>query len=416
MADIISKSGGPAATPRKAHSKRLRLAVYGLVAVLLALSIYAIQGRSSPDAPRGGRRGNGGLPVPVSVCRVERRDIPITLDGIGTVQAFNSVTVRPRVDGELLKLTFGEGQDVKAGEVLATIDPAPYQASYDLASAKKAQDEAQLANARLDLARYEDLLASGGTTEQLFDTQKAVVAQLEALVRADAATVQSAGINLGYTTVRSPIDGRTGIRMVDAGNVVRASEATGIVVVTQLHPISLVFTLPETFLPRLREYGVAPGAEVQALSRDGSKVVARGKLAVIDNQIDTSTGTIRLKAEFDNTDNSLWPGQFVNARLLVTIRQDALVVPAGVVQRGPSGVYAFVVDDASVAKMRPIRATLTGLGDAIIEDGLAAGETVVSDGQYKLEEGSKVEVIDGSASPPPAARGSDELKPRRPQQ
>lgn len=345
-------------------------------------------GAGAPDAKQS-------FPVPVIEGVVAAKDVPIYLDGLGTVQAFNTVTVRTRVDGQLMKVLFKEGQEVKAGDILAMIDPAPYQALYDQAVAKKAQDEVLSKNAHVDLERYADLLKTDSVARQVYDTQKSLVAQLDATLKADQAMIDSAKVNLDYTTIRSPIEGRVGIRQVDVGNIVHASDDGGIVVVTQIHPISVVFTLPEQSLAKLQQFhnDASPYA-VLAVSRDNTETLAQGELAVIDNQIDTTTGTIKLKATFANNDLRLWPGQFVNTRLLLTTRKNSSVVPASVVQRGPEGAFAFVIQkDMSVA-VRPLKVAQIEGGQALIDSGLTPGEKVVVDGQYKLQPGSKVRTGD----------------------
>lgn len=325
--------------------------------------------------------------------------MPIYLDGLGTVQAFNTVTVRARVDGEVEKIAFTEGQDVRAGDLLAQIDPAPLQALYDQNVAKKAEDEAQLAVARLTLKRDADLLTNKILAQQDYDTQQALVQQLDATVKADQAAVDSAKVQLAYTKVTAPLDGRVGIRMVDAGNIIHANDSNGLAVITQLKPISVVFTLPEQSLGEIQDQTASGGATtVLAVDKDNRKKLGEGKLAVIDNQIDTTTGTIRLKANFPNEDLRLWPGQFVNARLLLTVKKGATVVPAQVVQRGPDGPFVFVIKEDSTVDVRPVKVAQTEQGKIIIEEGLQPGERVVVDGQYKLQRGSKVKI--GEGNPP----------------
>jgi len=329
-------------------------------------------------------------PVPVLAGVVTHKDMPIYLTGLGTVQAFNTVTVRARVDGQLRKVAFVEGQDVHAGDLLAEIDPDPFRTALDQAAAKQNQDRALLENARADLERYTGLLAKEGVTRQVYDTQKALVNQLEAGVKADQAAIESAKVQLAYATIVSPIDGRTGIRLVDQGNLVHANDATGLVVITQLQPISVVFTLQEQKLGEIQAQAAAGDLTVLAVKRDNTTVLAEGKLAVIDNQIDTTTGTIKLKATFPNTDLHLWPGQFVNVRLLLTVRKNSAVVPASVVQRGPDGAFAFVIRNDQSVETRPVKVLQIEQGEALIEEGLQPGERVVVDGQYKLQMGSHV--------------------------
>ena len=311
-----------------------KLILFTAMLVVAALVGWAVKRHSTSNTTTAfgvaTARGQS-LPVPVVDGVVGTSDVPIYLDGLGTVQAFNTVAVHTRVDGQLIKVAFNEGQDVGIGDVLAQIDPAPYQAAFAQAVAKKAQDQAQLTNARVDLQRYADLLKTDSITQQIYDTEKALVSQLEATVNADQAAAESAKVNLDYATIRSPIAGRVGIRQVDAGNIVHASDANGLVVLTQLRPISVVFTLPEQALAKLQQYQ-NPEADftVLAVSRDNTNSLGQGKLAVIDNQIDATTGTIKLKATFANENLRLWPGQFVNTRLLLTTRENSPVVPASV--------------------------------------------------------------------------------------
>jgi len=342
-------------------------------------------------AQRAAGAGRAGPPaVPVVAGRVTTNDVPIYLDGLGTVQAFNAVTVRARVDGELERVAFTEGQDVQAGDLLAQIDPKPFQAQLAQAAARRAQDAAQLANAQLDLQRFAEQLAAKIIARQTYDTQAALVNQLAAAVQADEAALSLARIQLGYTTIASPLAGRTGVRLVDQGNLVHAGDPNGLVVVTQLKPISVVFTLPEQNLPAIRQEHAGGDITVLAVDRDNRTVLATGRLAVIDNQIDTATGTLRLKATFPNDDLRLWPGQFVNARLLLTVRRGGLVVPATVIQRGPEGAYAFVIRPDQTVTVQPVKVAQIEAGTALIDAGLQAGEEVVVDGQYRLQVGSKV--------------------------
>jgi len=351
-------------------------------------------GEFQTSGPGGGRGGMGNFPVPVIPGKVEQKEVPIYLDGLGTVQAFNTVTIHSRVDGQVIKVAFVEGQDVHPGDLLAQIDPAPFQAALDQSIAKKAQDEAQLAIARLTLARDKELLGSKILAQQDYDTQQATVDQLVATVRGDEAAITNSRIQLSYTTITSPLEGRTGLRMIDAGNIVHATDSNGLVVITQLRPISLTFTLPEQNLAQIRQHLPASGAlKCLALDRENRATISEGELTVIDNQIDVSTGTIRLKAVFANDDLKLWPGQFVNVRLLLETRQGP-VVPASVVQRGPDGDFAFVIDSDMKAQIRRIKVGQIDRGQALIEEGLKAGETVVVDGQYKLQPGSKVKPSD----------------------
>jgi len=321
---------------------------------------------------------------------VKKQDVPIYFNGIGTVQAYNTVTVRVRVDGQIKEIDYKEGQEVKTGDLLAVIDPAPYQAVYDQAIGKRAQDQAQLGNARVVFQRDSELLAKNVLDHQTYDTAKFQVDQFQALVQSDEANIESAKVNLDYTRVTSPILGRVGIRLVDVGNIVHASDSNGIVTITQLKPISVLFTLPQQQLDQINQEAAKGQLKVLAVDRDNTKPLSEGLLAVVNNQIDQTTGTIQLKATFPNEDQKLWPGQFVNARLLVTTRKDGLVVPASVIQRGPNGSFAYVIKPDQTVEMRPVTVNQIDKGLALIDDGLQEGEQVVVDGQYKLQPGSKV--------------------------
>ncbi len=390
----------PASGRRRAgkSSKWRWLIVLTLLAAVIVGIVHFLQGRASEPGTKPGGERAAQPPVPVIAGIVEKKDVPIYLDGLGTVQALNTVTVRARVDGEIKKIAFVEGQEVKAGDLLVQIDEAPYRAAFDQAMAKKGQDEAQLINAQRDLARYDELAGKKVISSQQYDTQKALVRQLDATVKADEAAVESARVQLDYTQVLAPIDGPTGIRLVDQGNIVHASDQTGLVVLTQLRPISLIFTLPEQNLTSIDKDAAATGKlTVLGVDRDNKTVLDEGKLSVIDNQIDTTTGTIRLKATFPNERLQLWPGQFVNARLLLTVRKDGVVVPASVVQRGPQGAFAFLIKADDTVEMRPVKVGPIERGQALIEEGLQAGERVVVDGQYKLQPGSRVKIAEAPA-------------------
>ncbi|MHC2332886.1 efflux RND transporter periplasmic adaptor subunit [Bradyrhizobium sp. USDA 4454] len=362
----------------------------GLVAILAAAGyawrtgIIALDGKAG-----GGAITPASRPVPVTTGLVREDDFALSRTGLGTVQAFNTVTVRVRVDGELQKIAFQEGQDVQVGDVLAEIDPRPYQAQLKQAEADKARDEALLANARLDLDRYSSLVVKEFATRQSVDTQKALVAQYEASIARDRAVIDNAQVQLGYTTIVSPLRGRTGIRLIDQGNIVHATDATGLVVITQISPISVIFTLPQQYLPEVLEASRRQTLTVSAYAQDDRTKLSDGQLTLIDNQIDQATGTMRLKATFENQNGALWPGQFVSSRLTVGSGRGA-VVPDSAVQSGPNGNYVFVVKQDSTVDLRPIRVAASRNGQALIAEGIKPGETVVTDGQYRLRPGSHV--------------------------
>lgn len=368
---------------------RRHAALLGIISLLIAgvVGIVAIHLDASPEP-----KPTVDSVVPVVVATAKRGDVPILLEGLGTVQAYNSVTVRTQVDGQLVKIAFREGQEVHKGDVLAQIDPRTYQAQLEQAVAKKQQDEANLSNARADLARYTGLARIDASSKQQADTQRALVAQLEAQVKADQAAIDSAQIYLSYTTVTSPIDGRTGIRQVDVGNIIHTSDANGIVLVAQLHPISVVFTLPQQDLPIVAAAVARGPVDVVALGSDNKTECDAGTLEVIDNQVDQTTGTIRLKAAFPNSNNRLWPGGFINVRVHVDTKRDAVVIPTAAVQRGPNGAYAFVVAAENTAEMRPIAISHMTEATTIVDQGLAPGDIVVIEGGSRLSRGSRVQV------------------------
>jgi multidrug efflux system membrane fusion protein len=386
----------------------LSISIVALVAAGTLVAVWA-QGDRAPQRQGRGFRGGDG-PVPVIAAATRRADVPVYLEGVGTTRALNTVTVRPQVDGKLISVNFKEGQDVTRGQVLARIDPTTYQAALDQAVAKKAQDEATLANARMDLERYERLATTNSIARQQYDTQKATVAQLEALVRLDQAQIDNAKAILQYTTITAPYDGRAGIRLVDEGNIVRASDATGIVVITQLQPIAILFTLPQQQIAEVNRAFAKGSLLVEAFGADNRTVIDRGALQVVDNQVDQTTGTIRLKAEFPNRDLQLWPGQFVNVQLLIDTLREVVVVPTAAVQRGPSGTFVFVVQPDNKVAVRLVTVAQQNETQAVISTGLQADERVVTTGFARLTSGSEVTVTNAEAVPaagtesPPEAR------------
>jgi membrane fusion protein, multidrug efflux system len=348
--------------------------------------------------------------APIVAGTVVKHDVPIYLSGVGTVVAYNTVVVRAQIQGQIVSINFTEGQHVHAGDLLAEIDPRPYQAQIEQFTANRDRDQAQLANAQANLNRYTPLEQKGFATSQLLDTQKAQVSQLEAAVKADQALIDAANVQLSYTRLTSPIDGVVGIRQIDIGNVISPSTPNGLVVVTQLQPISLIFTLPETDLPQIqaRQEKVKAPLTVLAYSQDDKMQLDRGTLGLVNNEILQTTGSIQLKANFPNTAHRLWPGELVNARLLLDTRHDGLTVPASVVQQGPQGAYAYVVNPDSRVAVRPVKVAQISDGQALIESGLQADEQVVVDGQYKLQPGTRVTILHGKAAEEAAAQSAQQ--------
>jgi multidrug efflux system membrane fusion protein len=373
---------------------RTTWALVAVAAAVLGLGLWSVEGpaQAADDAKEKGKRPPEG-PVAVTTAVVKSQDMPIFRTGIGSVTPTMTVTVKTRVDGQLDKVAFTEGQDVKKGQLLAQLDPRTLQAAL-------MQAEATLANARVDLQRYTTLIAQDAATQQQLDTQKALVNQLEATVKSDDAAVNSAHVQLGFTSIAAPISGRVGARLVDPGNIVHAADATGLVVINQIDPISVVFTLPEDAVQEtIQAIDSKKPLPVRAFPRDGTELLGTGTLTLINNQIDTSTGTVQLKASFPNSLHHLWPGQFVNIRLLLGTRAKAVTVPEAAVQRAQSGVYVYVVDEAAkTVKNQPVTVLTIQDGTAVIGSGLAAGERVVVDGQYKLKPGSKVVEAGSGAS------------------
>jgi membrane fusion protein, multidrug efflux system len=386
------------------RSRSRRWLMVGLCLLAVAGIGYAIWFWPAGSNSQTARDRNANQPIPVVVSAAEQKDVPIYLDGLGTVQAYNTVTVRAMVDGPLVKVNFVEGQDVKKGDLLAQIDPRTYQAALDQAAGKKAQDEAQLANARLDLTRYQKLVANNYSSAQQADTARAQVAQLEAQVTQDQAQIDTARTQLGYTTIIAPLEGRTGMRQVDAGNIVHAADTTGMVMITQLHPISVMFTLPQQSLPAVANAmrGETPKvlAYVQGAAGSPAGVLDTGVLAVLDNQVDPTTGTIKLKATFPNSGDRLWPGAFVGVQLQVDTAKDAVVVPSAAVQRGPRGAYVYVIDQNNTASRRNVTVGHEDAQGSIITEGVKPGDKVVIDGASRLSDATKVTIVQ------PAAAGS----------
>jgi membrane fusion protein, multidrug efflux system len=341
-------------------------------------------------------QAQGPAPILVSVAAVKRADFPVVLESLGQVQAYNTVTVRARVDGQIVKIDFKEGQNVNEGDLLAEIDPRPFQAALDQAKAKKTQDQATLVNARLDLQRYSTLAKQSYATQQQLDTQDALVNQLIAQIAADAAAIDAAQVQLDYTKIRAPISGRAGFRLVDEGNMVAASQQTGIVVIAEIQPIAVIFTAPEDEVGRINAI-LASGAPNVTVKNTDAVTLATGKLTITDNQVDTTTGTIRLKAEFENKDNALWPGLAVTTGLTVGVDKDALIVPTASVQHGQKGLYVYVVDDQNRAAMRPVTVSHENTVNSVVTQGVKEGDRVITVGQFLLQPGTPV-AIDAAAT------------------
>jgi membrane fusion protein, multidrug efflux system len=376
------------------------IAVVALGTVLIAR--HEFQGGALPPAA---------IPtVPVVASVVSSQDVPIYLRGVGTVIAYNTVLVRSQIQGQITKIAFTEGQTVHAGDLLAQIDPRPYQAQLDQVTATRDRDQAQLANAQANLGRYTDLGAKGWATPQLVETQTAQVAQLQSAIKADEALIEAANVQLGYTSLTSPISGVTGVRQIDVGNIIHPTDPNGLVVVTQIEPISVIFTLPETDLPQIQQQQMANGSlRVLAYSQDGTLKLDEGKLTLVDNEILQTTGSVRLKAEFPNAAHRLWPGELINVWLLLDTRHNGLTIPASAVQRGQNGSFSYVITPANTVQVRPIKVSQISQGQALIDAGLTANEQIVVDGQYKLQAGSHVTILHGKAAEEAAAQNAQQI-------
>ncbi|HLM19923.1 MAG TPA: efflux RND transporter periplasmic adaptor subunit [Propionibacteriaceae bacterium] len=362
--------------------------VWGAPAELLALFHGAAKPALAPAPP----------PVPVVAGTVTSHDVPIYLSGVGTVIAYNNVIVRSQITGQLISIDFTQGHTVRKGDLLAVIDPRPYQAQLDQATANRDRDQAQLVNAEANLKRYSSLVSKGWATQQLLETQQAQLGQLQAMVKSDEAVIAAAKINLGYTRLTSPIDGVTGIRQIDIGNIIHPTDAAGLVDVTQIQPISLIFTLPQTTFAQVQQQTAKGPLTVFAYSQDDKTELDQGTLELIDNQILQTTGTIRLRADFPNAKRQLWPGQLLNARLLVDTRHDGLTIPASAVQQGPNGSYVYVIGTDQKVRVQLVTVAQISDGQALIDSGLQANENVVVQGQYRLQPGTVVSVLEGKAA------------------
>ena len=383
-------------------ASRVRRRMVSMAIILLIVGGLGYVAWIAYQQRQGANRGaRPDLPVPVLAATPRVQDVPVYLEGVGAVRALNTVVVRAQVDGKLTAVNFTEGQDVKKGDVLGEIDPVIYKAQYDQAVAKKAQDEALLANQRLDLIRYQQLAASNAGSKQQYDTQKAVVAQQEALVNFDQAAIDNAQATLGYTKIIAPLSGRTGLRQVDQGNIVHAADATGVAIITQLQPIAVMFSLPQQQIVRVNAASAKGALAVDVFGNDGVTVVDTGMLTGIDNQVDPTTGTLKLKAEFPNARFQLWPGQFVNVRLKVETLAQALVIPSSAVQRGPAGTFSYVIGDDDLVTAKPVAVTQQNETHAVIASGLSPSDSVVTTGFANLADGAKVVV--GSEGQTPTA-------------
>jgi membrane fusion protein, multidrug efflux system len=371
---------------------RRALAGVGLLLIVAVIAAWRLGITTEPPAAKA---LEAPPEVPVTPGIVTARDVPEYLQGIGTVQPFNTVAVKSRVDGPIVKVAFTEGQEVKQGDLLLQIDPRPYQAALELAQATKTKDEAQLQTAEADLERYSRLVGSGFQTRQSFDQQKGLVAQLMATIKGDEAQIDTAQLNLGFTDIRSPITGRLGARLIDIGNLVHANDNTALVTVSQLQPIFVSFTLPQASLERIRRNQQQGPLEVVALSDDAKTQIAAGQLTLIDNAIDEATGTIHLKATFANSDESLWPGEFVNTRLVLRMRHNVPTVPSQAVQPGPNGYFAYVIGPNDTVKRQAVEVATMQDGLAVINKGLTVGERIVVAGQYRLTDGARVKLVAG---------------------
>jgi membrane fusion protein, multidrug efflux system len=377
-----------------------RLGTLAGVLGVCAIAAFGYLGWHYLFADSGKREAKGPAPVAVTTQTIQNADFPVYLNGLGTVQPYNTVTVRSRVDGQVIKVGFRQGQMVNEGDVLVEIDPRPFQAALEMAQAKKAQDEANLKNAQLDLERYSQLAKQDYASRQQLDTQQAKVDTLTAQIKGDQASIDNAQTQLSYTTIRSPLTGKVGFRLIDPGNIVHATDQTGIVTIVKLQPISVVFTAPEENVGQINKALAAGTVPVIALSSDSTRTLAQGHLALVDNKVDQASGTIQMKATFENKDNALWPGLSVATRLLIETQKNVLVIANDAIQHGPNGLYAFVVNKDNKVEKRDIEVGDEGTSQSVVRKGLASGDRVVTTGQYRLTEGAPVNPR--NANPPPS--------------
>jgi multidrug efflux system membrane fusion protein len=382
-------------------------AVPGMWLSVAFLGLAALCSCSGPGA-KSAQAGSGPQAIPVTVSTVERKDMPMVVSGLGSITAFNTVNIKTRIDGQIVQIAFREGQSVSKGDLLIVIDPRPYEVALEQAEANLARDQSQLKNAQIDYDRYTGLYKDGVIPQQQYEGQRALVGQLEGTIKSDQAAIDNAKLNLAYTKITAPVSGRVGLRQVDIGNMVHAADTTSLLVLTQLKPIAVIFTLPEDALPDVSRRMRNRTLQVDAYSRDDTTRIATGTLLTIDNQIDSSTGTGRLKAVFANDDEALWPNQFVNVHLLLETRKGATVIPTAAVLRGPQGMFAYVVKPDKTVEMRPLKVSFNAGNQTVLESGVAPGEIVVTDGQDKLQAGSAVEAHEGAhmASVPPKSAGT----------
>jgi membrane fusion protein, multidrug efflux system len=368
---------------KKSHAWRWILVVVVVIGAIIAYQMHSRSQAASKDS-------SNTQPVSVGVTTVQKKDMPFYLTGLGSVTAFNTVTVHSRVDGQLMKVNFTEGQFVRAGDVLAEIDPRPFQVALDQAQGQLAKDIASQNDAKVDLSRYQQLWQAGVIPRQQLDSQQATVGQFDGAIQSDKAQIDNQKLQLTYCRITAPISGRVGLRLVDAGNIVHAADANGMLVITQVQPMAVLFTLPEDNVPQVVSEMKKRQLSVEAYARDNKQMLATGKLVTLDNQIDQTTGTLKFKSEFDNHDMSLWPNQFVNVRLYLSVKKDAIVVSSAAIQKGVQDSFVYVIDSSNAAQVRPVQVDFTEGNQSVIAKGLTEGEQVVVDGADKLQSGAAV--------------------------